>query len=75
MRDTWEEEEKEEEGWEIRQICVFIMGCLVSRRWQGDGGMETAVPLLPRKQEKCWTLKKMTYSYMAVIIFILYVCV
>lgn len=34
------------------------MGCLLSRRRQGDGGMETAVPLLPRKQEKCWTLKK-----------------
>lgn len=50
------------------------MGCLLSRRRQGDGGLETAVPLLPRKQEKCWTLKKLTYSYTAVFIFILCVC-
>lgn len=58
-----ETEGKRGEGGGMVGACVFIMGCLLSCRQQGVGGMETAVPLLPRKQEKCWTLKKITYSY------------
>lgn len=30
---------------------VFIMGCLLSRRRQGDGGMETAVPVTAETRE------------------------
>lgn len=75
VKRKWGSDRRKETEWEIVResrrrdgrlsllACVLIMGCLLSRRRQGDGGMETAVPLLPRKQDKCWTLKKMTFLH------------
>lgn len=68
VRDCWWEEE---EGWEI----VFVFSCV-------HYGMPSIPPSvawkqlfpLPWKQEKCWILKKMTYSYTSVDIYSGCVC-
>lgn len=55
------ESRREKEGWEtVFVICVFIMGCLLSRRREGGDGIETAAPLLllPWKPREMLDIKK-----------------
>lgn len=58
--DREERDGPEEDGMRLFVICVFIMGCLLSRHWEEEGYVQTAksVCLLPWKPREMLDIKK-----------------